>query len=349
MSLSPGMVRISVGRGDDGLARTQVASDRPRGIGATLLRHRPVDIPLIAGRLFALCGHSQSIAAKLALVAAGVLPDDTDPAGVLRQLAGERLAEHLRSCLIGWGRFVPPTPAEAIAARQALAMVERPDAGPQIETFLAELGIVAGQSSLQWTPGSWADRLLASAAAETEFPAITPDVLSSADDEAVVMALAAGGETFVARPVLPDRVAETGAPARMALRGMALSTDGLAGRMAARLIEIGEALVLLQHPVSATTDWFHAGLIENGGYAAVETPRGRLYHVVWCDADGAPSRYLTVAPTEWNFHPHGPFAQALAGGKPTSSSHINDAIAKLAALYDPCVACDITTEEAVDA
>lgn len=349
MSLTPGMVRILANHGPAGFVGAQVCADRPTGIGMTLLRHPPADIPLIAGRLFALCGRSQSIAARLALSAAGLLPAPEDLRELMRQLAAERLAEHLRSLLISWNRLVPPRPEEAGAARSILAMVDQPGMAGRIEASLGELGIVAGADILQPRPGTWSERLLASASAETSFAAITPDALSVADDAAVIAALIEGGEAFAARPALPGRIAETGAPARLALRGIALPAEGMASRMAARLIEIGEACAQLQQPVAEAGGWFHAAPLENGGYAAVESPRGRLYHMVWRDASGTPARYLTLAPTEWNFHPQGPFARALAGGKLSPTAQINDTIATLAALYDPCVACDIRIEETLHA
>jgi Ni,Fe-hydrogenase I large subunit len=46
-----------------------------------------------------------------------------------------------------------------------------------------------------------------------------------------------------------------------------------------------------------------------------------------------------IAPTEWNFHPQGALALALAAFAPR---HIT-AAETLAAAFDPCVACSVQT------
>jgi hypothetical protein len=44
------------------------------------------------------------------------------------------------------------------------------------------------------------------------------------------------------------------------------------------------------------------------------------------------AQFRVLAPTEWNFHPHGTLARALAGGR------LDAAQARLAALaLDPCI------------
>ena len=54
---------------------------------------------------------------------------------------------------------------------------------------------------------------------------------------------------------------------------------------------------------------------EGQGFAAVDSARGRLYHSLHLDAAGRIADYRIVAPTEWNFHPDGPFARALRGAR----------------------------------
>ena len=54
----------------------------------------------------------------------------------------------------------------------------------------------------------------------------------------------------------------------------------------------------------------------NTGYASVESPRGRLYYFAVVQGDGRLRDARVVAPTEWNFHPDGPFARALVGFRP---------------------------------
>ncbi|MDC7986998.1 nickel-dependent hydrogenase large subunit, partial [Rhodoplanes sp. TEM] len=84
-----------------------------------------------------------------------------------------------------------------------------------------------------------------------------------------------------------------------------------------------------------------AGRLDTGtGFAAVETPRGRLHHLAALDRSDRVARYLILAPTEWNFAAGGPCAAALAGieigpGDPSGT------IRRLASLFDPCVECRV--------
>jgi Ni,Fe-hydrogenase I large subunit len=68
-----------------------------------------------------------------------------------------------------------------------------------------------------------------------------------------------------------------------------------------------------------------------------EMARGLLLHWVQLDAQGAVQDYRVVAPTEWNFHPDGALARALAA-LPASDTL---AASTLAAAFDPCVVCTI--------
>jgi len=65
--------------------------------------------------------------------------------------------------------------------------------------------------------------------------------------------------------------------------------------------------------------------------------RGLLLHWVQLDGDGAVRDYRVLAPTEWNFHPDGALARAVAALAPVDL----DAARLLAAAYDPCVTCTV--------
>jgi Ni,Fe-hydrogenase I large subunit len=173
--------------------------------------------------------------------------------------------------------------------------------------------------------------------AERGFRASHPDRLSETDDAAVITAFLAQGDAFAARPILPERVVETGSFARHGKTG-----KGLGGRVAARWSDVQMSLqslaALLRGAPRPTL--FQAGRLEGHGYAAVETPRGRLYHLVRLDGP-AIADYRLLAPTEWNFHPQGPFAAMLRGSCIGEGETAKLRIAKLAALFDPCIACHI--------
>jgi Ni,Fe-hydrogenase I large subunit len=65
-----------------------------------------------------------------------------------------------------------------------------------------------------------------------------------------------------------------------------------------------------------------------------EMARGLLLHWVQLDQQGAVQDYRVLAPTDWNFHPDGALAQALAALAPGDTA----AARTLAAAFDPCVA-----------
>ncbi len=88
---------------------------------------------------------------------------------------------------------------------------------------------------------------------------------------------------------------------------------------------------------------------EDRGAAAVETARGRLYHLVELAADGRVREFQCLAPTEWNFHPHGPLARMLHGARVGFDRGGRDAVERLIAAFDPCVGYKMTVRELADA
>jgi uncharacterized protein (DUF2237 family) len=70
-----------------------------------------------------------------------------------------------------------------------------------------------------------------------------------------------------------------------------------------------------------------------------EMARGLLLHWVQLDSHGAVAQYRVLAPTEWNFHPQGALALALAARAPQDIA----AAQTLAAAFDPCVECSVQT------
>jgi Ni,Fe-hydrogenase I large subunit len=73
-----------------------------------------------------------------------------------------------------------------------------------------------------------------------------------------------------------------------------------------------------------------------------EMARGLLLHWVQLDSEGRVRDYRVLAPTEWNFHPDGVLARALA------ALAADDTVAAqlLAAAFDPCVNCTVQTQQA---
>lgn len=157
-------------------------------------------------------------------------------------------------------------------------------------------------------------------------------------------------DAFIARPHW-DGVShyETGALARVAEHPLLdqLSVcygPGLLVRLVARLVETARICVQL--------DTEHADTIGTitsfkGGLGTAEAARGRLYHRIRV-RDGAISRYRLLAPTEWNFHPRGPVAQALRGIEIDDRDVARQQADLLIHAIDPCVAYEIHIQDAPD-
>jgi uptake hydrogenase large subunit len=152
--------------------------------------------------------------------------------------------------------------------------------------------------------------------------------------------------------VRPGRVVETGAFARRP--GLTPSGDRhLARRLLARIGDVRDCLAQLSGLASERLDWpaLAAGGATpgSGGYGAVECARGRLYHHAEIGPDGRLAAYRVLAPTEWNFHPAGPFVETLLSSEIGTDGPATRTVSLLALLFDPCVAFEIDIREAAHA
>jgi len=166
--------------------------------------------------------------------------------------------------------------------------------------------------------------------------------LAARDDAAVIAALWAD-RTFGRTPRLGDRRAETGAAARI---GMA--SGAFAARLAAREADMTATAGSLRRLLDggAAPD----DLVARGeGWAAVDSARGRLYHACKLDRSGRIADYRMVAPTEWNFHPDGPFIQALLGARIGQGAEAKRRVESLAFVFDPCVKAEAEILESAHA
>jgi coenzyme F420-reducing hydrogenase alpha subunit len=151
----------------------------------------------------------------------------------------------------------------------------------------------------------------------------------------------AAQEDFGDAPTVDGIPAEVGALAepRHAWVAQACSDwgAGLAARVLAQALEIAAlpaeleaASAVLEADLPAPCDWHGRG----SGTGIAQTTRGVLAHYI-CAEGGRVVRARSVAPTEWNFHPAGPFVTALATApevdEPLQAARL------LAASLDPCV------------
>ena len=175
-----------------------------------------------------------------------------------------------------------------------------------------------------------------------------PDI---ADD--TIAPLLAGDDTdaFVAAPEWDGAARETGAVQRRSAGPLVAELlrrhgNGILTRQVARLDELVATVDRIGRLLGKLEPGEPAGapaVIDGSGIAQVEAARGRLVHRVGLDA-GQVSDYRILAPTEWNFHPHG----ALATGLLTLPA--DDSLPRLAQLLvdavDPCVESRIEVTEA---
>lgn len=369
--IDPGSVAIEAHVASRRVRAVDVASTRPSHVARLFVGRTADEVPALAERLFALCGRSHAIAAARATAAAFGWPinnarRNADAVG----LAAERIAETLRGTLTGdlAGDAALADPKVAMLLREAQSaartlMTHGVSAGkdaahaPALLDRLAEalraLGVAVSPRGLDASPRTVIGRLMQQAEAETGFRPRTPDMLTEADDVDVVAAVRAQGEGFSASPFLPGRTPETGAYARC-WQSTANAASVLAARLYARVIDMVECLDWLDAGVAGGVP-LEADPVRTGatgsreGFAALESPRGRLYHWLRAAPDRRVLAYAIVAPTEWNFHPQGPLVEALLGAEIGGGEEARRRAARLVAAFDPCVSFEVRVTEATDA
>lgn len=324
---------------------TRVGIEARRADAARVLAGMAADeaartVPL----LFSICARSQALAARQALDAAAGSPAHLGAAHEAALV--ETACEHVRALLVEWPRVLGGhvDPRGLAATRRALAA-----------TAIAALADIAqahvyAQPPAEWLRLSSVAELRAWAHDGATVPAQVLATLFSGDP-----ALGAGAvalmpalsqiaselratiddvDGFARSPVLAGLPVETGPLARNRDVPVVAAVcerygHGVAARVTARLADLAR---LLGDAAGIATSTQAVG--DGVSIAAVETARGLLVHRA-CVRDGRVRDYRIVAPTQWNFHPDGAFAQGLVG-RPDTSALPAEAAIVLAAI-DPCV------------
>jgi len=367
-ALGAGAIRIDVTVSRGQVCAVELTGNRPQGLSRMFVGRRPEDAPVLAGQLFSLCGFSQSIAARLAVLRAAGLAMDTDERRTAAAgLLAERAFETLRALVLHWpsSRVTNLAATAGVHLREALAASQTIIAGARAGSrSLADLALAA--TRLEHAAGALGIPLQGSVPArgtlcaaildetrqERIFRRRRPDSLTARDDGEVLNHLV--HETgYAALPYLAGRVVETGAYARLCASATP-DEPYLAARLLARIEDVRLCLDLLQG-IAMGEDPDLAPLMGDGtapkagGYGVVECARGRLFHQAEIGNDGLIGAYRILAPTEWNFHPAGPFVETLLSCRIGGGENGRKAVSQLAALFDPCVAFEINMCEAAHA
>ncbi len=287
-------------------------------------------------RLFSLCAHAQTLAARLALAcAAGKAAQASSQE--LQSLAQEAARETLRKLLTDWALAFDGKAAEpaALAAWRAAGSLSALKALAEQHVF--------GQACDDWLQRSeagWLDwaaegrmpaaRWLAALTGPERGCALLPPLSAGQLANRLADWIRPGG------PVWQGQPRETGALAREHRQlSRTLAAGQLArARLLARLIQLARGLngeLCLQAAAAPLPD---------GALALVDTARGPLTHLAALDNEGCVTRYRVIPPTAWHSHPEGLLRETLC-------SRLDDGEAewrRQAALIDPCVAWRLAVE-----
>lgn len=313
MTVDAGRVLIELDTADGRVREVRIASERPPVAHA--LRGKPAaEAVALVPLIFALCGKAQGRAAALALAAArGV---DTAP-HVDAETETETLREHLWRLLLDLPpqlglearREVFKTAMRAAAAgdREAMRGVLDDPYWNEMLGRLAELEQPAAQAAML-LPVMGARKSLA------VWPMLDED--------------------FCRVPRWEGEAAETGAFARWGGQNPA-RVGAFAARWHARCAEVWSwAAGAGEVGGGGTASAVAAG--PGIGRALVDTARGLLMHEIVLDGDRI-ADYRIVAPTEWNFHPHGILRDWLHGHAYTGHDALGRYVAAAVGALDPCV------------
>lgn len=306
-----------------------------------------------------------------------------DPAGLAPQraaLAAETLREHVRRLLIDWPRLLgQPADGAAAALRTcplfgAAAMAHNGGDGAAVREWIGRE--LLGGPVAPWLAGWRADRAgwlgrwsgQARALPARLMRAVRDDAVSvgpawpplrAQAGEAGMRALAArmadgAGLEYVAGDAGDAGAAcETGCWTRLAGDGGGAGAppDSAWLRMGARLAEVCRLAGYGPGAEPADGAALASGALWLGDGEALawtEMARGVLCHRVRLELDGARPTigdYHVLAPTDWNFHPRGVVADALAampaGGGAAARTATARRVGVLAAAFDPCVNFEI--------
>ncbi len=321
-----GKLKLVVKWDGDAVVGTNISSTRP--MAAQVLRGKtPEQVSHIVPLLFSVCGKAQGAAANAALHAAR--QTSMEIASIERLIVCEAMQEHLWRLLLDWPKLLGLPPQEKMFAGR-FALLRKIAAGEVgMEVFLHEFEHVG----LGDVGASLLAKLEKLACNGTKDSRMLP-AWSAA--EAQQSCAGKWDANFPARPEWQGGAAETGA--RTYYLDSPLLRDApsnVLSRVRSRIMDVME---MASGNAAPRLDAFSQATGE--GIAVVRTARGLLMHHVRLE-QGKVSDYTIVAPTEWNFHPAGAFAQDMRGLQEQDGQRLLQ-LAHIAALsLDPCVEYEV--------
>jgi hypothetical protein len=170
------------------------------------------------------------------------------------------------------------------------------------------------------------------------------------DADLISRMCASDAAAFIARPTWHGEPCETspftrglGTPLIQSL--VEHHGAGLLARLGAQLVEVAAGLPVLVADSSASSA--AAGRVPTAakadgmGLGRANAARGLLVHLAGI-ADSRVCDYRILAPTEWNFHPHGVVARALSALPASPEASLRRQAELLITAIDPCVAFKLT-------
>jgi coenzyme F420-reducing hydrogenase alpha subunit len=370
-----GAIVLSATLVDGRFARVSLTSTRNVAAGRALIGRTPAEALRLVPLIFPLCGMAQTAAALDAVEkAAGieVSPDQKIARQLI--VAAERAVNLAWRLVLDWAPLAGAQPQTRIVAEVRRIASAFPAALGISGAWAVPGGVPLKPDRAALSDLARAlDRFVATLFPEAADPAHTPETLRAtlshrgsiparlvaealtfeagfgAHDVAVLgMPKAdwfgerlASNPHFAARPTRDGKPAETGPLAQAAHPQVAAVARAWGAGLAARLFaDAFDAITLPQH-VHALTRWIEpdptpavAGMADGAGTGLAITTRGPLAHRIEL-CDGRIAAHAAVAPTEWNFHPDGPFVSALRAA-PIHADPAR-AAALMAASFDACV------------
>ncbi|MGF1462680.1 MAG: nickel-dependent hydrogenase large subunit [Maricaulaceae bacterium] len=283
----------------------------------------------LAALLFPVCPRAQGLAALRAAEAALGLPVSPQADQARERLAlAEAVAQAVWRAALTWPSLLgaAPDPAPVQTARAASAALER-------ALFDGPWQVLGGVEPRDG--GADARQAIADLGAALDAVAAQAEAVTRAA-EAQTLSLGAASplqDRIAERALTPDAVCLEESPRALA----ADDETRLAARFRAQHRHARTLWARLRDGTPPTTSATKPGGASGVGLGVVMTARGRLRHIMRIDA-GRIADWRADAPTDWNFAPRGPVAQALktaaAGAQPETARWILTA-------FDPCAPFEV--------